>query len=101
MNKTELVDWVAEKAEISKVTATKAIEAMIGGVTESLRKDRPVVFTGFGTWTVQERAARAGRNPATGEPIQIGATKVISFKAGKALKDAVKDAAKEQETVEA
>lgn len=93
MNKTELVDHIAEKAELSKVAAAKALDAMLEGVTVSLKKGDPVVLVGFGTYTVKMRAAREGRNPSTGEKIKINAAKVVGFKAGKALKDAVKEEA--------
>lgn len=91
MNKTEFVDFISQKAEITKAAATRALEAVFDGITETLVNGDPVVFTGFGAFTVQARAAREGQNPATGEKIKIKATKVVKFKAGKALKDAVKD----------
>jgi DNA-binding protein HU-beta len=90
MNRTELIDYISEKAELTKVSATRALDALLDGVVASLRKGDPVVIVNFGTFTVKERAARQGRNPATGEMIQINAAKVVGFKAGKALKDAVK-----------
>ncbi len=89
MNKSELVDHVAESADISKAAATRAVESALEAITQSLRNGEPVGLVGFGTFLVRERAARAGRNPKTGEAIQIAAAKVPAFKAGKALKDAL------------
>ena len=89
MNKAELIDAVAEASEISKAAATRAIDAVIDNITNSLKKDEQVTLVGFGTFTVRNRAARLGRNPQTGETIQIKASNVPAFKPGKALKDAV------------
>lgn len=89
MNKSELVDKVAESADIPKAVAARALDAVINGVTDALKADDQVVLVGFGTFQVKDRAARTGRNPQTGAEIQIPAAKVPSFKAGKALKDAV------------
>lgn len=89
MNKSELIDAVAASADLPKAAAGRVIDAVIEAVTESLRKSDPVVLVGFGTFGTKERAARTGRNPQTGDPIQIKAAKVPSFKPGKALKDAV------------
>lgn len=89
MNKSELIDAVADSADISKAEAGRVIDAMIETITSSLKKDDPVVLVGFGTFATKNRAARTGRNPQTGAPIQISAARVPSFKAGKALKDAV------------
>ena len=89
MNKTELIDAVAEGADISKAAATRAVETMLDGITKSLANGDQVTLVGFGTFSVKDRAARTGRNPRTGEPIDIPAAKVPGFKAGKALKDAV------------
>ena len=89
MNKSELIDAVATSADLPKAAAGRAIDAMIETITNSLKKSEPVVLVGFGTFQTKERAARTGRNPQTGEPIQIKAATVPSFKAGKALKDAV------------
>lgn len=89
MNKAELIDAVAEGADISKADATRAIDAMVDQITNTLKKGDQVTLVGFGTFAVKERAARTGRNPRTGEPINIPASKVPGFKAGKALKDAV------------
>ena len=88
LNKSELVDHVAESADIPKATAARAVEAAIEGITSSLSNGESVALVGFGTFLVRERA-RAGRNPKTGEAIQIAAAKVPAFKAGKALKDAL------------
>jgi len=90
MNRAELVDLISERAELSKVVATRALDVLLEGITTSLRENDPVVIVNFGTFTVKERSAREGRNPSTGEKIKIKATKVVGFKAGKALKDAVK-----------
>lgn len=89
MNKSELVEAIAGGSDISKAAAGRALDSMIGAVTESLQKGESVSLVGFGTFGVKERAARAGRNPQTGETIQIKAARVPGFKAGKALKDAV------------
>lgn len=94
MNRTELVDLIAEKAELTKTTASRALDALLEGVTVSLQKGDPVVLVNFGTFTVKQRAAREGRNPSTGEKINIKAAKVVGFKAGKALKEAVKENAR-------
>lgn len=89
MNKSELIDSVAAAADISKASAGRALDAMVDSVTNALKDGDQVVLVGFGTFAVKERAARTGRNPQTGEPIEIAAAKVPGFKAGKALKDAV------------
>ena len=89
MNKQELVDVVAESADISKAAAGRAVDGMISAISDALSKGDQVSLVGFGTFLVRERAARTGRSPRTGEPIQIAAAKNPSFKAGKALKDAV------------
>ena len=89
MNKSELIDAVAESADLSKADATKAVDAFASTVTDALNQGDQVTLVGFGTFTVRERAARTGRNPRTGESIDIPASKVPGFKAGKALKDAV------------
>lgn len=90
MNKTELINAVAAKAEISKKDAEKALTAVIGSIEEALVKGEKVQLIGFGTFEVKERAARTGHNPKTGAAIEIAAAKVPSFKAGAALKNAVK-----------
>ena len=89
MNKSELIDAIASGADISKASAGRALDAMLDAVTESLRKGDQVALVGFGTFSVKQRAARTGLNPQTREKIDIPAATVPSFKAGKALKDAV------------
>lgn len=89
MNKSELIDAVAASADLSKAAAGRAIDAVVGAITKALKKSDDVVLVGFGTFTVRKRAARAGRNPRTGEAITIKAAKVPSFRAGKALKESV------------
>jgi DNA-binding protein HU-beta len=91
MNKTELVEYIANKADVTRIAAERALGALIGAITSSLKKDEPVVLVNFGTFVVKQRAARKGRNPQTGQEINIKAAKVVAFKAGKALKDAVKE----------
>lgn len=90
MNKGELVAKVAEKTEKSQKVCEEVVKATIEAITESLAAGESVALVGFGTFSVSERAAREGKNPATGEKIKIPATKVPKFKAGKALKDVVK-----------
>jgi DNA-binding protein HU-beta len=89
MNKTELVAAIAEKAEISKRDAEKALSAAIASITDALTNGDKVQLVGFGTFEVRARDARKGKNPRTGEEITIAASKVPAFKAGKALKDIV------------
>ena len=89
MNKTELIDRIAESADISKAAAGRALDATVDAITNSLKQSDPVALVGFGTFSVRDRAARAGRNPRTGEAIQISAARVPAFKDGKALKDAL------------
>ena len=89
MNKTEFIDAVAEKADVPKATASKAFEAMVETIANTLKNGDQVTLVGFGTFLVRHRGARDGRNPRTGETMKIAATNVPSFKAGKALKDAV------------
>lgn len=89
MNKSELVEQIAEKAQVSRAAANTALDATLGAITEALKKGETVSLVGFGTFEVRARAERDGRNPKTGETIKIAATKNPSFKAGKALKDAV------------
>jgi DNA-binding protein HU-beta len=89
MNKGELIEAVADKAGLSRADATKAVDAVLDSVTSTLRDGGGVSLVGFGTFSVKARAARMGRNPRTGEPIQIKASNVPGFKAGKALKEAV------------
>lgn len=90
MNKSELVAAVAEAAELSKTDAGKAIDALVDVIGKALKNDDKVSLVGFGTFAIRARAARTGRNPKTGKTLKIAASKNPSFKAGKALKDAVK-----------
>jgi DNA-binding protein HU-beta len=89
MNKTDLIDAIAESADISKAAAGRALDGFVDAVTDALKKGDQVSLVGFGSFTVRERAARTGRNPQTGATIEIKASKSPAFKAGKALKDAV------------
>lgn len=89
MNKAELVDAIADSADLSKAAASRALDSVISSITDALKDGDQVSLVGFGTFTVKDRAARTGRNPQTGQPIEIAAAKVPGFKAGKALKDAV------------
>ena len=89
MNKTELVDAIADSAEISKAAATRALDSVVEAITKALKKGEEVTLVGFGTFSVRKRAARSGRNPRTGETIKIKASIVPGFKAGKVLRDAV------------
>jgi DNA-binding protein HU-beta len=89
VNKSQLIDKIAENADISKAAAGRVLDSYIGAVTDALAQGDTVALVGFGTFSVRERAARTGRNPQTGKEIEISAAKVPSFKAGKALKDAV------------
>ena len=89
MNKTELIEHIALQADISKAAAARALDALIGGVKSTLKKNDSVSLVGFGTFTVSKRAARTGRNPRTGAAIKIKSARVPKFRAGKALKDAV------------
>ncbi len=89
VNKTDIIDSIAMGSEISKAAAARALNATIEAITTALRSGKSVSLLGFGTFSVKPRAARVGRNPKTGEPIQIEAANVPLFKAGKALKDAV------------
>ena len=89
MNKAELIDAVADASDISKASAGRALDALIETITKALKKDDQVTLVGFGTFAIRKRAARSGRNPRTGETIKIKASKVPTFKPGKALKDAV------------
>ncbi len=89
MNKSELIDAMAEEADISKAAASRALDGMVEAIVGALKNGDQVAVAGFGSFTVRERAARTGRNPQTGESIAIKASKSPAFKAGKALKDAV------------
>lgn len=88
VNKTQLVEKIAENADLSKASAGRALDAFIEAVSDTLKSDDQVALVGFGTFSVRTRAARTGRNPKTGEEIQIAEAKVPAFKAGKALKEA-------------
>ena len=89
MNKGELIEHIAKQADLSKAAASRALEAIIGGVRTTLKKGGTVSLVGFGTFSVTKRAARTGRNPRTGATIKIKAAKVPKFRPGKALKDAL------------
>jgi DNA-binding protein HU-beta len=89
MNKSELIDAIAESANLTKADAGRALDGFINAVTGALSKGDSVALVGFGTYSVKDRAERKGRNPQTGEDIIIKAAKIPSFKAGKSLKDAV------------
>jgi DNA-binding protein HU-beta len=89
VNKAQLVDKIAEGADISKAAAGRALDSFIEAISDTLKEGDSVALVGFGTFQVKERSARTGRNPQTGAEIQIAAANVPSFKAGKALKDAV------------
>ena len=90
MNKAELIDAVAANADLSKAAAGRALDAALEAITKALKKKDTVTLVGFGTFSVRKRSARIGRNPKTGEELKIKASKVPGFKAGKALKDAIK-----------
>ncbi|WP_461209384.1 HU family DNA-binding protein [Desulfocurvus sp. DL9XJH121] len=90
MTKADLVVKIAEKANITKANAERALNAFLETVEATLVKDKKLTLTGFGTFVVEERKARTGRNPRTGDKIKIPATKVVKFRPGKLLKDAVK-----------
>lgn len=85
MNKTQLINAIAEKAGLSKVDSKKALDAFVESVSEALKKDERVSLIGFGSFSVTERSARTGRNPQTGKIIEIAAKKVVRFKAGSEL----------------
>ncbi len=89
MNKSDLIEAIAQAADISKAAAERALDGTVAAITSSLQKGDMVTLVGFGTFHVGNRAARSGRNPRTGETIQIKASRVPKFRAGKALKDAV------------
>ena len=89
MTKAELVDFIAEKADLTKADAARALEAVMEGVTTGLKETGKVTLVGFGTFTAKERPARDGINPLTKEPIKIAAKTVASFKAGSKLKEAL------------
>jgi len=89
MNKSELINAIAEESGLTKADAGRALDATLTSVTNALKGGDSIALIGFGTFSVKERSARTGRNPQTGEAIQIKASKIPSFKAGKTLKDAV------------
>lgn len=89
MNRSELTDAIADEADISKASAGRALDAALNAIQGSLQNGEPVALVGFGTFSVRERGARTGRNPRTGEEIEIAAAKLPAFKPGKALKDAL------------
>lgn len=89
MNKSELVDHVALQLRSSKAAAERTVDAVIGGMGKGLKKEKSLTITGFGTFMVRNRKARMGRNPQTGAPIQIKASKTVGFRAGKGLKDSI------------
>ena len=89
MTKAELVEFVAEKADLTKADAARALDAVVAGVTQGLKKEGKVTLVGFGTFSAKKRAARTGRNPQTGEEVKIAARVVPGFKAGNKLKDAL------------
>jgi DNA-binding protein HU-beta len=89
MNKNDLIDAVAERTSLAKSDAARAVDAVLGSITDTLQKGDAVTLSGFGTFAIKTRAARTGRNPRTGAAIDIPASKVPSFKAGKGFKDAV------------
>jgi DNA-binding protein HU-beta len=91
MNRSDLIELIADKAELTKASAVRALDAVLESITGSLKEGDPVVLVNFGTFVVKERAAREGRNPQTGQKINIKAAKIVGFKAGKALKEAVKE----------
>ena len=89
MNKSQLVAHVAEELRTSRLGAARLVDAVVAGVLKGLREDRSVTIAGFGTFEVKERKARTGRNPHTGEPIQIAAGRRVGFRMGKALRESV------------
>ena len=89
MNKAEMIEHIAQAAEISKSAAERAVDAMVAAIKSSLKKGDMVTLVGFGSFYVSDRAARTGRNPRTGEEVKIAAARVPKFRSGKALKDAI------------
>jgi len=89
VNKSELIDAIADTSDLPKAAAGRALDAVLDTISGTLQKGEPVVLVGFGTFSSKDRAARMGRNPRTGESIEIKAAKVPGFKAGKALKEAI------------
>jgi DNA-binding protein HU-beta len=91
MNKSELIGAIAEASGLTKGESSRALDGFISSVTHVLSQGEPVILTGFGTWDIRERAARVGRNPKSGEPVEIKAAKIPVFKVGKSLKVAVNE----------
>ena len=89
MTKTELVDFIAEEADLTKADATRALDAVVKGIIEGLKENGKVTLVGFGTFSAKKREERVGRNPQTGEAVKIAARVVPGFKAGNKLKDAL------------
>jgi DNA-binding protein HU-beta len=89
VNKQQLIDAAADSAELGKTDMSRALDALLGTITDALKAGEKVAVTGFGTFEVRDRSARTARNPQTGEEIQVPASRAPAFKAGKALKDAV------------
>ena len=89
MNKAELIEHIARESDISRLAATRALDAVLGGICGALQRGEPVSLMGFGTFAVSTRAAREGRNPRTGEPVKIRKARVPKFRPGKALRDAL------------
>lgn len=89
MNRSELIDWVAEEADLSKKQAGQAVDAVLSAFVQSLRRNDPVVLPGFGSFSVSERGPRVGRHPQTGAPLAIAATRIPRFKASQTLKEAI------------
>ena len=89
MNKSDLIDSIATESGLTKADATKALDGTMEAIKKALKSGETVSLVGFGTFAVKDRAARTGRNPKTGEPLEIKASRIPSFKAGKGLKDAV------------
>ena len=89
MTKAELVDFIAEKADLTKADAARALDAMLEGVEKGLKEEGKVTLVGFGTFSAKKREARTGRNPQTGEPVKIAASVVAGFKAGSKLKESL------------
>jgi len=92
VNKQQLVEWIQKSGDVgeTKAAAERALNAVLGGIQHGLKKDKTVSLVGFGSFSVKKRGARMGRNPRTGEPMKIKASKTVSFKAGKSLKEKVK-----------
>ena len=89
MNKSDLIEHIAKEADLSKASAARALDAFVSGITETLKQGSEVSLVGFGTFAVADREARTGRNPKTGEALQIKAAKIPKFRPGKGLKDAL------------